>query len=347
MSKIDDVAKLAKVSKGTVSNVFSRKRPISEAVRTRVLEASKELKYIPNHIARSLVTKQTMTIGLNMPFAKNIFFNSFQSQLINGVISEASSKNYRILIDTIVQEDVELPYISSFPIDGAIIINPKNEDDRIEFLHEVNMPFVVIGTPSNANITDISYTDNNNEQIGYDACEYLLTKGHENIIFLNAPEVMTVSLDRKKGFERAFSDHGITLQPYSHHFKQSQRIDSADFGYESTLNIMGEHKKPVTAIIADEDKVAMGVLRALTALNLNVPGDVSVIVISGDTTTAHQTDPPLTTMDLRASLLGSSAVNMLLNKLGIVEGDPQFRTIIEAQIIERGSCKDCVEGTQE
>jgi DNA-binding LacI/PurR family transcriptional regulator len=338
LSKIDDVAKLARVSKGTVSNVFSRKRPISEAVRKRVLEASEKLKYIPNHIARSLVTKQTMAIGLNIPFAKNIFFNSFQNLLINGVVSEAASKNYRILIDTISQEEVDLPYLSSFPIDGAIIIDPKNEDDRIALLHQVQMPFVVIGKPFNSNVKDIAYVDNNNEQIGYDICKYLITKGHEHIMFLNAPEAMTVSLDRKKGYEDALSDHQIESQEYYHHFKKDLKTNASDFGYETTLKILGDQTKLVTSIIADEDKVAMGVLRALSVLNLNVPEDVSVIVISGDPTTAHQTDPPLTTMDLRASLLGSSAVNILLNKLGIIEGAYQLNTIIDAEIIERGSC---------
>lgn len=338
MAKIDDVAKLANVSKGTVSNVFSRKRPISEAVRKRVLDASKELNYIPNHIARSLATKQTMTIGLNIPYAKNIFFNSFQNHLINGVVSEASAKNYRILIDTISQEKVELPYLSSFPIDGAIIIDPKNEDDRIEFLHQIRMPFVVIGKPSNGKIEDIASVDNDNEQIGYDTCAYLLARGHKHIVFLNAPEVMTVSLDRKKGFERAFADYQIDCWPYFHHFKPNLKKDAAEFGYEITLQIIAEQKKTVTAIMADEDKMAIGVLRALFAMGLNVPGDISVIVISGDPTTARQTEPALTTVDLRASLLGSTAVTILLRKLGIVEGDAPLRTIIDAKMIERSSC---------
>jgi DNA-binding LacI/PurR family transcriptional regulator len=336
MSKIDDVAKLAKVSKGTVSNVFSRKRPISEGVRRRVLEASKELNYIPNSIARSLVTKQMMTIGLNIPFAKNMFFNSFQNHLINGVVYEASTNNYRILLDTFSQEEVELPYLSSFPIDGAIIIDPKKEDSRIEFLHQVNMPFVVIGKPSNSNIKDIAYVDNNNEQVGYDTCKYLIEKGHQHIMFLNAPEVMTVSLDRKKGYEQALLDYQIEYQEYFHQFKKDIKTAASDFGYEATLGILGDQKNKVTAIIADEDKVAIGVLRALSALNLSVPEDVSVIVISGDPSMTHQTEPPLNTVDLRASLLGSSAVSMLLNKLRDKTGDSL--TIVDAKIIERGSC---------
>jgi DNA-binding LacI/PurR family transcriptional regulator len=64
MAKIDDVAHRAGVSKGTVSNVFSQKRPASKQVTERVMNAARELNYVPNHIARSLVTKKTMAIGL-------------------------------------------------------------------------------------------------------------------------------------------------------------------------------------------------------------------------------------------------------------------------------------------
>lgn len=90
MAKIDDVARLAGVSKGTVSNVFSQKRPTSKKVTERVLNASKELNYVPNHIARSLVTKKTMAIGLTIPHG-HFFFSVFHNQFINGVVLEPRS----------------------------------------------------------------------------------------------------------------------------------------------------------------------------------------------------------------------------------------------------------------
>lgn len=336
MAKIDDVARLARVSKGTVSNVFSRKRPISEDVRRRVLEASKQLNYVPNAIARSLVTKQTMTIGLNIPFGHNMFFNSFQIRLMNGVVHEASKNNYRILLDTFSQEEVDLPYLSSFPIDGAILIDPKQEDHRINNLNQFRLPFVVIGTPSNSQINDLVCVDNDNVKVGYNACRYLIEKGHRRILFLNAPEIMTVSLDRKRGFEQALSDCRIAQDACLHRYKPNVKLPAFDFGYETTLQIFGEQKNAATAIIADEEDVAAGVLRALSALDLRVPQDVSVLVISGDPDAAHRTEPPLTTMDLQASLLGSHAVRIVLDMLNGKE--VPSRTIVKARIIEKGSC---------
>ncbi|CAM4505127.1 DNA-binding LacI/PurR family transcriptional regulator [Paenibacillus endophyticus] len=342
MSKIDDVAKLANVSKGTVSNVFSRKRPISAAVAERVLEASKQLNYIPNHIARSLATKQTMTIGLHIPFVNHIFFNSFQTHIISGITSHAATRNYRILLDTISQQDLDLPNHSSLPMDGAVIIDPTKEDERIKLLHGVNMPFVVIGKPSNSDIEEFTYVDNDNVQIGYDTCKYLIEKGHKHIMFLNAPEAMTVSVDRKKGFEKAFEEHHVEQQSYFHHFKPSLKQESVDFGYNKTLEMLGDLQLKVTAIIADDDQLAMGVLRALSALKLAVPEEMSLIVISGDPSIAQKTEPLLTTMDLRPFYLGEMAVNMLFRKLNIAKGTVSNETIVQASIIEKGSCRSII-----
>lgn len=118
MSKIDDVAKLAKVSKGTVSNVYSGKRPTSEDVRRRVFKAARELKYFPNHIARSLVTKETMIIGLKIPFAQDKLMGGLHTKLVNGVIAQAALSNYRVLIDTIPPKGLEVKHLSTDPMDG-------------------------------------------------------------------------------------------------------------------------------------------------------------------------------------------------------------------------------------
>ncbi|MFD0959671.1 LacI family DNA-binding transcriptional regulator [Paenibacillus chungangensis] len=339
MSKIDDVAKLANVSKGTVSNVFSRKRPISAEVARRVLEASKQLNYVPNHIARSLATKQTMTIGLNIPFVNHIYFNSFQTHLINGIVARAATKKYRVLLDTLSQGELDLPNLSSLPMDGVILIDPAEEDERIELLHQFSIPYVVIGRPANSDIDHISYVDSDNVQIGYDTGRYLLELGHEHIVFLNVPEKMTVAVDRKKGFELAMQEQGIPKPNYSHHFRPELKLEPSAFGYMKTMELLGETGTKVTAIIADDESLAMGVLRALTVLKLSVPEDISLIVISGDPSLAQKTEPLLTTVDLCASRLGEAAVDTLFKKMKIVQGDTEPNGMIQAKIIEKNSCR--------
>jgi len=339
MANINDVAKLANVSKGTVSNVFSNKRPISDEVKDRVFKASKQLGYTPNHIARSLVTKKTMTIGLKIPYSKNLTLSSFHTNLITGVISEAAKRNYRVLIDTIAQDDVGIPHLTTDPIDGVIILDPKQNDERISFLQELNTPFVVIGKPQNLNVNEaVPYVDNNNEEMVFEVTNSLLQKGHEHILFLNAPETMTVSHDRKAGFVGAFERNNLPYRNEDNHFEPSIYDDPNKYGYETVYEKFNqENGTPYTAMIVDTDKVALGALRALRELNINVPNDVSLIALSDDLVLSHDTDPQLTTVDLAASSLGAESVKLLFRNM---EGESErlnHRVIVPAKLNERAS----------
>ncbi len=340
MATIDDVARLANVSKGTVSNVFSRKRPISKEVRDRVLKAAKKLNYTPNHIARSLATKKTMTIGLKIPYYKNLSLSSFHTNLISGVILEAAKENYRVLIDTIVQDDLGLPYLTRDPIDGVIILDPQEDDERISLLHELETPFVVIGKPKNKDIVeDIPYVDNNNEEIAYEVCKSLINKGHTRILFLNAPEKMTVSQDRKRGFIRALQENGLPARDQDNYCKPDRLQDPAEFGYQLTLRIFSDEACDYTAVIADTDRVALGILRALKELDKRVPEDVSLVAMSDDLVFSQEIEPQLTTVDLSASTLGSQAVKLLFENMENKNRRVIHRIIIPAKIKERQSVR--------
>ncbi|GAB2570598.1 LacI family DNA-binding transcriptional regulator [Gracilibacillus alcaliphilus] len=335
MSKIDDVAKLAGVSKGTVSNVFSRKRPISEKVQKRVLEAAKELNYTPNHIARSLVTKKTMTISLSMPSAKRISLTTFHTNLINGVITEASLHNYRILIDTLAQEELELPFLSGNVVDGVIVLNPKVDDTRLDYLTKYNIPAVVIGEPSAKYKNLVSYVDNNNQEIVEEVTTYLLKKGHRRILYLNAPTKMTVSKVREAGFLQAFADLGISNNESLIHFKESLYEDPSQYGYDTVMKYFAADKDRYTAIIADTDKEAIGICRAFRKLNIKFPDDVAIVALSDDLVLSHELEPPIPTVDMQAEALGKTSVQMLFHQIKVGDYPEISRAVVKAKFHSR------------
>lgn len=338
MAKIDDVAKLANVSKGTVSNVFSQKRPTSKEVKERVLRVSEQLNYVPNHIARSLVTKKTMAIGLTIPHG-NFFFSAFHTQFINGVILEASYYGYRVLLDMIPLQKVQTPFLSSYPIDGAVVMRPTTNDERIHLMDSENIPFVTVGRVMNPTVLNAYSVDNDNKEVSYHICKYLIEKGHRNIMFLNANELMTVSIDRKEGFIKAMEDYHLPVEEHMIHHKPDLSSNVyMDYGYEETMVTLGELKKGVTAIIADDDRTAFSALNAMKDLNLKVPQDVSVFVICGDLSMMIQSNPSLTSMDLQPSELGAQSVRLLMKQLGVLAADVQRNVIIQSKIIERNSC---------
>ncbi|CAI6085579.1 LacI family DNA-binding transcriptional regulator [Cohnella sp. JJ-181] len=338
MAKIDDVARLAGVSKGTVSNVFSQKRQASKKVTERVLQASRELNYVPNHIARSLVTKKTMAIGLTIPHG-NFFFSAFHTQFINGVVLEASLYGYRVLLDMIPSGEVKTPSLASYPIDGAIVLGPTTEDERIELLHQNDISFVTVGKIMNASVPDAPTVNNDNDQILRDICEYLVGKGHRDILFLNANERMTVAIERTAAFSDALAKHGIERPATLVRYKPA--IDADDYlsyGYDETIGAIRSAARRVTAIIADDDRTAFNAMNAIKDLRLAIPGDISLFVICGDLSMMNRTSPPLTGMDLQPSELGAHAVRLLMQRIGAAEGDSPDHIIIGSVIVERDSC---------
>ncbi|TLS50698.1 LacI family transcriptional regulator [Paenibacillus antri] len=336
MSKIDEVAKLARVSKGTVSNVFSQKRPTSKEVTERVLRASRELNYVPNQIARSLVTKRTMAIGLTIPHGR-FFFSAFHTQFINSVVLEAARYGYRVLLDMIPAQDIATPFLASYPIDGAVVMDPREADDRIELMQREGIPFVTIGRVQATAPTPT--VDNDNRKIVRDICDYLFALGHGRIAFLNAGVSTTVAADRRESFLEAMAGRGVRIEPWMMFHKPELSDERySNYGYEETKRVIEDSGGRATALIADDDRTAFGCLHALKELGLDVPNDISVFVICGDDSMLTRSTPALTSMDLRPADLGARAVTTLLRMLGIVDGDVDERCIVDSGIVERSSC---------
>lgn len=336
MSKIDDVAKLAKVSKGTVSNVFSGKRPTSESVRKRVFEAAKQLDYTPNPIARSLVTKKTNILGLKIAFAENRLLENLHIKLINGVLAQARIHNYRLLIDTNPMKDLSFGELSSEPVDGVIVMDPEENDKRLTMLQKTGKPFVVIGVPRRGEA--ISYVNNNNEEMMFNVTELLIEKGHGKILFMNAPEIKTVSCDRLEGMKRAYRQHEIPFEESFNVYKQDHYEESSSYGYKIVMEHFKRKPYPFTAIVTDTDAVAIGVLRAFKELEISVPDDVSIIALNNEI--GHDMDPALSAVNLHPEELGREAVKLLMAQIEEEDNIPNRRVIIPAEIIERQSCKN-------
>ncbi|MCM3718872.1 LacI family DNA-binding transcriptional regulator [Fictibacillus phosphorivorans] len=333
MVTIADVAKQAGVSKGTVSSVFSKKRPISAEVTERVLNVAKELNYVPNHAARSLATKKNMIIGLKMP-TLDTELSSFDLKVINGVVKKCTEIGYRVLLDRVYDgEDTAL--FSRDPVDGVILLNPKEQDPRIVQYKQLNLPYVLIGRPNNEDV-ETKYVDNNNIEIVKEVGEFLIESGHKDILFLNASYGMTVAEDRKEGFRRAFENFGLHfLEENVIYNDQEKYKNGSDYGFYTLIETVKEKK--YTAIIADTDRVALGVLRAARELGMDIPNDLSLVALSNNETLALETTPQLTSIELFPEKLGEEAAEILINVLND-QLAPRHK-MIPAKLVVRDSCR--------
>ncbi|MEK8131016.1 LacI family DNA-binding transcriptional regulator [Paenibacillus filicis] len=334
MANIDDVAKMAGVSKGTVSNVFSKKRPIGPKVTERVLSVAKELGYYPNHVARSLAIKKTMIIGLKMPLFKKREMSGLEVQMITGVIKECSMLGYRVLLDTLPEHD-DVTQFSADPVDGVILLNPRENDVRIERFRQMGIPLVLVGRPE-PNLGDISYVDNNNTEMAFQVGDYLLNMGHQSILFLNASSDMTVSKDRENGLSQAFRQRGLELQSdYVINYSRMLHASASEYGYMVVASTYKSLK--YTAVIADTDRVALGAMRAARELGLEIPEDLSIIALSNDAALAQETTPRLTSVELEAEQLGAEAAKLVMQMIN--DSNALSQKIVNTRLIVRESCR--------
>ncbi|GAX90056.1 LacI family DNA-binding transcriptional regulator [Effusibacillus lacus] len=337
MATIDDVAKAAGVSKGTVSNVFSKKRPISKEVTERVLEVARRLNYKPNYWARTLAIKETRIIGLNMPGEK-VKFSHFHMSLLNGVLKVCYERGYRLLVNTLSSEyQNRVEHLVSDPVDGEILLDPSLDDPRIEERVNRGLPMVVIGRPPEGFDSQIAFVDNDNVKSAIEVTEYLIGLGHKRILFLNAPEQRTVAQDRAKGYRMAIDKAGLSGCGSLILFKE-ESLTSVDFGYETAKRLLS-HETSITAVITDTDKMALGVYRAAEELGYIIPQDLSVFAFSDDSVFSPEFSPPLSSVRLNAEELGSEAARLLLDQLASKQQSVQ-KVVIASEMVLRGSCSN-------
>jgi DNA-binding LacI/PurR family transcriptional regulator len=335
VTTIDDVARDAGVSKSTVSNVFSKKRPISKEVSNRVLESARKLEYKPNYWARSLVSKETKIIGLSMQ-GENTKFGSFHLSLINGVHQTCYKTGYRLLINSVSNEYLnQVENQTSDPVDGEIILDPLVKDRRIEESVKKNRPVVVIGRPPKAYEARVSYVNNDNAGIARDVTRYLIGLGHRRILFLNATENSTVWEDRKLGYQAAHEEAGIPMDDKL--VLANDRSSSALlYGLEQTARHLTQDSS-ITAVIADSDKTALGVYQAAGSRGCRIPEDLSVFAFSDDSSYSPEFQPPLSGVRMNSEALGEEAAKLLLEHCS-GQSRSAKRVLIGAELVHRNSC---------
>ncbi|WP_336773231.1 LacI family DNA-binding transcriptional regulator [Paenibacillus sp. MMO-58] len=336
MATIDDVAKASGVSKGTVSSVFSKKRPISKEVTERVLSAAKSLNYKPNYWARSLVNRSTRILGLNIR-GESLEFGQFHHSLLNGVLRVCYENGYRLLVNALSPAYLsQVENISSDPVDGEILLDPIESDVRIEERLQSGMPIVIIGRPPEPYEAQVSYVDNDNIGMSAQVTSYLVGLGHTEILFLNAPKSRTVSEDRSAGYKAAFKQAGIQPKPELILHKPLRGETAHAFGYEAALAKLTA-LPDITAVIADTDMMALGVYKAAEQLGLRIPEQLSVFAFSDDTVLSPELSPPLTGVRLHADRLGVEALRLLLEQLNATQKSAK-RVLVPTELAIRGSC---------
>ena len=309
-SKISDVAKKAGVAPSTVSNVLNEKKFVSDEVQKRVIDACKELNYIPNMLATSMRTQRTNLIGLFLASSHGGFADIYNS-IIEGVTLEATKYDYNVILYYDIENKTKLKKLllnGRGPIDGAIMLTPTKKDFRIKELAESNIQMVLIGKPFDKTANK-SFVDVENDKITYDAVTKMIEKGFRNILFFNSEKSLSVTNDRYEGYVQAHKEKNILLDK-SLIFNIKSEEDKA----ELLCGECFEKGLDFDAVLTESDFTAKGVYECLRKRNLNIGRDIGVMALGGKTY-ANMLEPNLSTVFVDYVKLGGKAVQLLVENI--------------------------------
>lgn len=329
---IADVAKVAGVSKATVSRVLSGNYEyMKPKTRIRVEEAIDKLGYRPSSVARSLTSKRTNTAAILVSDVGNPFY----ADVIHGVEDEAFKGNYDVfLCNTNYDLDRGLAFIRSLidkRVDGVMIMSSTMSDLWLAELSKNSVPAVVLDWEVKAASADVS-TIGVDYMVGIQtAVDHLISLGHQHIAHISGPLDLRTARDRRDAFWSALAKHGIPVE--------AAPVVEGDLqiagGRLAVKQLLALSPRP-TAVFAANDLTAMGVIAAARAQGVSVPQDMSVIGLD-NIWLAEQTDPPLTTVGLPRYEIGQLAMRMLFDLLEENEERPSMpvRRQVETSLVVR------------
>jgi LacI family transcriptional regulator len=329
VSTIKDIAKLARVSTATVSYVLNSTRPVSPEREQRVQAAIRELQYRPNAVAQSLRRKQTRTIGLVIPDNSNPFF----AEVAKGVEDAGYEAGVSVILcNSGSSFDRELRYMEVLQdkrVDGVIFIATTPKVDHVRGLLSAGVPLVTFYRQVPGLDVDTLMVDNLGG--GHLATQHLIDLGHTAIACVAPASTASPSALRVNGFRQAMAEARLPVDE-ALIYRGDNRFSGGRDGAEFLLRT----GKPITAIFAGNDVMAIGVMRTLQRNGLKVPGDVSVVGFDGISLGANVT-PALTSVVQPRYDAGRTAFGLLLDRMRDGFAGPRRAIALETRLDVRES----------
>ncbi|MFM8896426.1 MAG: LacI family DNA-binding transcriptional regulator [Actinomycetales bacterium] len=322
-----DVAALASVSVGTVSNVLNNPQMVSPGTRERVEQAIAQLGFIPSAPARQLRSGRAKVIGLVVPDIANPFF----TEVARGVEDAALDAGFVVILcnsdEQAAREDRYLRVLESQRV-GAILITPARKD--LQPLQRLITHGTAVALLDNEgasqDVCSVSVDDTLGGQL---AAEHLINLGHRSIAWLAGPADIPQVADRESGIQNACRRHGIELLPIP-----AEQMTTAA-GHAATAAAMARRRLP-SAMVCANDLLALGAIRACRAGGLRIPQDVSIVGYD-DIDFAGSAAIPLTTLRQPKYELGAAAARLVISEYARPSSHAHQRVRFQPQLVVRES----------
>jgi len=330
---IIDIARIAGVSKTTVSNVLNDTGRVGEETRNLILEIAEREGYVANFAAKSLRASQTKTVGILVPDISNVFFSSIVLRLERQLYAAGYTS---FVCDTESDSKREESYIRSMlhkQVDGLIFVNnshPLDISSLPQGIPVIALDRMVVGTRDN-----LALVDNDVRQMSHDMTMTLLDRGstHVALVIVSASHEPIERHPRYIGYVEALAEAGVRLDHrlilHGHH-EQPSHIEAAQLVDELLCEGI-----PLDGIVAMGDRAAIGAMHALQAHGLGIGSEVRVIGCD-DSPITELLSPSLSSVNRHVEELADHAVEQLLDYMQ--GSSPEYRTVIVPhEIVERAT----------
>lgn len=327
---IKDIAKACDVSLSTVSLVLNHNPRISQDTRDKVLAAVEQYGYQPNAFARSLASKSSQALSVVVPHLNHVFADVYFGEIVSGIYEAAVDIGFKVLLDVanpkFISSKEYLKLLKSRRVDGLLYVGSSIYDEFLFELENASYPALLVNhyfPGRNLNFIAADYA-----ATGRIAAEHLLGLGHRSIGVIAGTNTHT-ALDFQRHFIDACARAGIRRED----ILWADGWFTEQGGHEGAQWLL-QRNPNLTAIMAGNDKMAIGAIRCLRELNKRIPDDISVMGVD-DVPAASFSVPGVTTVRHELYQIGRLAVEGLLDV--VRKRAPTSQKVLPAKLVVRES----------
>jgi LacI family transcriptional regulator len=305
---IRDVAAQAGVSHQTVSRVINGDASVRPGTRALVQRTIEEMNYVPNPMARGLISNRTHCIGM---VTTDVSDHSF-AEAVAGAEKEARRLGYFLMVASVEEDESDdggqyLRLLVERRIEGLIVARAHPVPGQLKQAEENRIPVVIIGPQ----VDEHAAVDVDNVSAAKDAVSHLLSRGHREIAMITGPSDWPAVQSRIRGYEAACEEWGVESRPEL----VEPALDWSPMSGQAAAARLLARDRSFSAVFAHSDLLALGAIREFGANGVDVPNDVSIVGFD-DIEVAAFANPPLTTVRQPMEAVGALAASLVIGQLG-------------------------------
>lgn len=321
------------VSTMTVSRAINNRSNVDKKTKARVLKQAQEMGYTPNHIAKSLVSKKTFTIGVVVPEIAHSFF----ANAIQGIEEVTFEQQYQLILthsaEQADREQYALHTLQGKRVDGILISSAEHVHDYEFYTNIIKSEISLVFFDRCVADLGASCISVDDEAGAFNVTQHLIDHGYHRIAHLSGPQNISIGKDRLQGYKKALKKNGISVD--------NSLVEEAGFhekaGYDAMSSLIQKHKQnPVRAVFAVNDPAAFGAMDAIYDHGLSVPEEIALVGFSDDIR-ASLMRSPLTTVRQPARELGKRAAQKLISHIEHAD-QPVEHIELQTTLKIRSSC---------